>query len=171
MGLKYFRRAVKQFIYFAIIVLIMTLIVFYLSKEGQTTTYLSLFENGSGRKISIFLLLFSLIYPIFGYTKKEIGIKGSLSDNYNAIVSAMRECNFKDSNNNAMDNYLNKNGEEVLIFRHKSGFIRAMRMFEDKITITDKKDGFIEIEGLRKEIVRVANRIEHSLDNSYEERG
>ena len=163
MNARYIKRAVKQLFYFAIIVLIMTLLVFYLSDHDQALSYKDLFKQGSGIKILGFLLLFALIYPIFGYTKKEIGIKGSLADNYTNLISALGSCNFEISNDDASKNTLNKQGQEVLVFRHKNGFTRFMRMYEDAITVTDKGDGFIEIEGLRKEVIRVAGAIDRTL--------
>lgn len=163
MNARYIKRAVKQLIYFAIIVLIMTLLVFYLSDHDNGLRYQDIFKEGSGIKILGFLVLFALIYPIFGYTKKEIGIKGSLAENYNALVSAMRSCNFEPANEDARRNSLNKQGQEVIVFRHKSGFVRLMRMYEDAITVTDKGDGFIEIEGLRKEVVRASSAIDRTL--------
>ncbi len=163
MNARYIKRAIKQLVYFTIIVLIITLLVYNLSDHSQVASYKDLFANGSGIKILFFLLLFSLIYPMFGYAKKEVGIKGSLSDNYNSIISAMRNCHFEVANDDARKNTLNKQGEEVMVFRHKNSFTRLMRLYEDTITIVDKGNGFIEIEGLRKEIVRVAGSIERTL--------
>lgn len=163
MNARYIKRAVKQLVYFAIIVLIMTLLVYYLSDHSNVESYTDLFKQGSGYQIAAFLVLFALIYPIFGYTKKEIGIKGSLAENYSSLISALGSCNFEASNDDARKNTLNKQGQEVLVFRHKSSFVRFMRLYEDPITITDKGDGFIEIEGLRKEVIRICGAIDRTL--------
>ena len=163
MGARYIKRAVKQFVYFAIFVLIVTLLVYYLSGHNDNLTYADLFAGKNGLRMLFFLLIFAAIYPIFGYSKRVIAITGSLSDHYNNIVSVMKEYGFEPTNDDMRNNALNKEGKEVLKFRHKNGLIRLMRIYEDTVTITDLGDGLIEAEGLRKEIVRVGSAIERAV--------
>lgn len=151
--MKYFIRSVKYFIYFAVIfVLIISLLLITGIAEGDLP---SLFKNGydSLYQIAACLLVISAVYPMFGYMKKEIDVAGGIGQN-------------KDNICRMMDNYgyrLEKeDGDGKISFRHKKLLNSLFRMMEDRITIEQTPSG-LRLEGLRKDVVRIATGLEYRL--------
>ena len=56
---------------------------------------------------------------------------------------------------------------EVLRLHNNSGIIRALRLWEDTLTLTGH-DGMITVEGQRKDVVRVAMKLDRYLQERAE---
>lgn len=146
--MKYAIRAVKYFFYIAIIFSIVVLILFYTSQQSDQITVFDLFKKGAWWKILIFLVAISAIYPIFGFAKKELYGEYDFVGKRGEVIRAMEGYNY----------LLSSETPVSLTFRHKNGIIRALRMFEDEVTI-DFSSKPATINGLRKEVFRVGRVI------------
>lgn len=146
--MKYAIRAIKYFFYIAIIFSIVVLILFYTSQHSDQITVLDLFKEGAWWKILLFLVAISAIYPIFGFAKKEIYGEYDFVGKRDEVISAMKSYNYVLSGETSVS----------LKFKHKNGIIRALRMFEDEVTI-DFSSKPATISGLRREVFRVGRVI------------
>ena len=59
-------------------------------------------------------------------------------------------------------NYILESEDATQItFRYKNVAGRISKMFEDRITVNADKDGVVELEGLRKDVMRLSMGIEN----------
>ena len=114
----------------------------------------SLFKEGytSIGKIAVFLAVISAIYPSVGYIRKKAETESSISSGQDRIESIMK--NFGYSTESFTDG--------KLTFRQKNRMSRISRMLEDRITMTDTEGGIL-IEGLRKDVIRIASAVEYRV--------
>ena len=120
---QYITRAAKYLVYL-VIVFILVIGIFALTTK-QSFNFSSLFREGTEIQILIFLLAMSFIYPFFGFAKKRVYLNKTFVQDKEKIVDVF-------TRNNFVAEY---EGPECMTFRHKSVFMRLMRMFEDKITV------------------------------------
>ena len=152
--MKYLRRSVKYFFYFAILfVIIMVLMVALGAVEADidlmfTKGYESLWQ------IALMLVVISAAYPYFGFMKKETIIPGEYAGIRGGIIAYMEERGYM---------LVSEEGEN-LRFRSRSVVRRIFRMFEDDITMTRSFTGFT-MEGLRKDLVRLSSGLEYKFRN------
>lgn len=159
---KYIVRALKCMILVMIMFCIVITIVFYTSEHSADMKPWDLFDQGSFTKIIIFFLAYACVYPLIGYGKRELALGGELAANRQEISNLLAEMNFVPVYKETEENDFN-----VLKFQNKSAFIRALRLGEDKVTFT-QKDGIVEVEGQRKDVMRVVRRIEWYLQQKSE---
>lgn len=152
--MKYFIRAVKYFIY---IVFIFTFVIWAmscLSNQKLMYTPMEIVNNLTHGWNSVWMILgmfaiFSAIYPMLGYMKKILNFSGSIEE-YKAEFDE-----FMDIRGYSLE----KNSDECLCYRLNGAMSRLSRSFEDRITIRQSARGF-EIEGIRKDVVRIASGLE-----------
>ena len=147
-NMKYALRAVKYFIYIAIIFCIVVLILFHTSSHTADMTVFDLFKEGAWWKILVFLLAISAIYPIFGFARKEMYGDLDFVGKKDVIIKAMEQYNYVLCNQTPTS----------FTFRHKNMAIRILRMMEDEVVI-DFSTKPATISGLRKEVFRVGRLI------------
>lgn len=155
--LKYAIRSVKYFIYCG---LFLVLVLFVLSRLGMVEWDVDkMFEDGmqSVWKIVIMLAAISFIYPYVGFQRRMAMATGSWAERRDEIVAVFEEKGYK----------LVRESEDGAVFRRRSIVQRLTRMFEDEIVVTQAFGAF-ELEGLRKDIVRIATRLEHDLAEKAE---
>lgn len=153
---KYFSRAGKYFIYL-ILMLVIIIGIFTLTSKAQDFRYENLFRPGTGGQMLLFLVAISLIYPLFGFTRKKVYINRSYAEEKEKI----KEIFFN-------NRYVVVSEEQNRVeFRHSSTFVRFMRMFEDTIVI-DGSDNPIVLEGPRRDLLRFARHIEYVLKDTQE---
>lgn len=158
--MKYFIRAVKYFFYFSIIVtIIMAALVFFKVIDSNIEL---MFRNGydSLWHIALMFAVISAFYPMLGFMKKEALIPGEYKDIRPAIVEYMQEKGY------ALET---ENGEN-LNFRLRNGINRLSRMYEDRISFIRNFSGF-QVEGLRKDVVRIVYGLEYKFRNKEVEEG
>lgn len=158
--MKYFIRAVKYFFYFSIIVtIIMAALVFFKVIDSNIEL---MFRNGydSLWHIALMFAVISAFYPMLGFMKKEALIPGEYKDIRQTIVEYMQEKGY------ALEN---ENGEN-LTFRLRNGINRLSRMYEDRISFIRNFSGF-QVEGLRKDVVRIVYGLEYKFRNKEVEVG
>lgn len=152
--MKYFIRAVKYFLYFSIIVtIIMAALVLFKVIDADIEL---MFRNGydSLWQIALMFAAVSAFYPMLGFMKKDALIPGEYKDIRQTVVEHMQEKGYS---------LETENGED-LTFRLRNGINRLSRMYEDRISFTRNFSGF-QVEGLRKDVVRIVYGLEYKFRN------
>jgi len=153
---RYLNRAIKYMIYLAIV---FTLIIgiFSVTSSKEFSIY-NLFRPGTGIQIAIFLVVMSLVYPLFGYVTKKVYLNNNYDQDRTTINDIFLTNRYK----------IECEGKDFIRFRHKSAFVRTMRMFEDTITL-DFSDNPIKLEGQRKDVYRLSRMIEYAIRDTKKE--
>lgn len=161
---KYAVRAVKYFFYFSTIFF---LIVGALRISGLAGGNLaSMFKDGwtSLGQIAALFAVVSAFYPKLGFTKRKVEIPDQTDQ-----TDQMRKPVEPDQRRQTIIDHFESRGYRLesesdgeLTFRLRSKVSAFCKMLEDRVTLTRCESGF-EIEGLTKEIVRIAGSLEHKL--------
>ena len=166
-------RSVKYFFIFIVLVSIFVCILVLLT-PNHTYEHIfatspedtrALFKYGSWWQMLVIFALIAAIYPGLTFVKKEVIIEGDFEDHRDKIMKEFEQAGYV-----KMDE-----DEEKLTFRMKNKFTRFMRAYEDAVTIT-KGEAPLILSGNRKDILRLASRIEYALrqddgstpDNPYD---
>lgn len=150
--MKYIIRAVKYFFYFAFLTsAIVVALVLIGAVEGNIE---SIFEGGYNAlwKMAAFFAAVAAVYPSLAFIKKDINGPIKISEAREDIVEYMKARRY----------VLESETDGVLAFRCAGIMTRLTKMFEDKIVIKQGSDG-IQIEGLRKDVLRFAAGLETLL--------
>ena len=150
---KYFARVAKYLIYL-LIILLLFVTIFSLT-SGKDVSFDVLFRHDSKCQMAGFLIFFSFVYPFFGFVKKRVYLNSSFENEREKILNILFSANFV---------VIAEDGKKITL-RHKSPFIRFMRMFEDEIVI-DFNDNPIILSGLRRDVYRFARSIEYATRES-----
>lgn len=147
--MKYIIRSLKYFCY---LVVLLTVIILALVLTGFVEADLSkMFVHGydSLWQIAIILVIFAIIYPRFGFSKRTAHLYGSPEELRPDIVRVMENLGYR----------LESEQAGVYAFRRRSGLSRALKMWEDRITIAPSGAG-LEIEGLTRDLTRIVSGLE-----------
>lgn len=150
--MQYFIRAVKYFFYFAILTtLILSVLVIIGAVEGNIE---SMFSDGYNAiwKMAIFFILVAAVYPKFGFINRRLYVDGDWDTLKNTALTYMAERRYI---------LVSENGDEVT-FRCKDIASRISKMYEDTVVLKKTEDGYF-LEGLRKDVIRLAAGLEHRL--------
>ena len=150
--LTYLLRSVKYFIYLAVI---LTLVLYVLSLAGMTEWDVNvMFSEGTKSvwKIVGMLAAVSLVYPSVGFQRRKAVLAGSWEERRDEIVAVMADKGY----------VLVSETPDGAVFRSRNIVLRIFRMFEDKVVVRQVFGGF-ELEGLRKDIVRLVMHLEYRL--------
>lgn len=150
--LKYIIRAVKQFFYFTVILVIMILILVVMGAvEGSPE---KIFRGGwqSYWQIAAMLGALCAIYPFFGYGRRTVRLGCPLDDVSDVIDGVMSDRGYR----------LKEKTEDGRKYILRNPVNRISRLFEDTVTVSQTLEG-VSLEGLRKDIVRVASALETAL--------
>ena len=151
--MKHLVRSIKYFFYFAILFsLIIAALVLIGAVEGNINEIL---EGGYGSlwKIAIFFAMVAAVYPKLGFITQDIQTGKSWSEARKDIMEYMTERNY----------CLESENEGTVTFRLKGTAGRLSKMFEDRLTLKKTEDGF-QLEGLRKDVMRLAMGLENRLN-------
>lgn len=152
--MKYLRRAVKYFIQMTVVLVV---IIGALMLTGWVSTDISVaFRQGwtSVGYIAAALAAVSAVYPYFGYSRRTVTVPGEPADLREPVLRALDFRGYR----------LEKEEDGTMAFRLRSGVARVARLWEDRITITPVLGGF-ELEGLTRDLVRVASSLENTFRN------
>ena len=153
---KYLIRVLKYMVYMAIIFTLIISIFSLTSSKGFN--YENLFRPGTGIQMLVFFIAISLVYPLFGFIKKRVYLNKSFTEERAKIVEIFTNSRYK---------IVSEEGTTI-VFRHTSPFVRAMRMFEDDVTV-NFSDNPIILEGQRKDVYRIARTIEWFTREDHKE--
>ena len=150
--MQYFIRAVKYFFYFATLTTIILLaLVLIGAVEGNVET---MFRDGYDAiwKMAIFFVLVAAVYPQFGFISRRLYIDGDWDTIKNTTLTYMTERRY----------ILVCESSDTMTFRCKDLTARISKMFEDTVVLKKTEDGYV-LEGLRKDVIRLAAGLEHRL--------
>ena len=151
---KYILRSIKCLFLVGFLFCAVVLIMFYTSEHEPDLKPWDLFK-GNLTKVLIFFGAYAVVYPLIGYSKKDVAIGDALITKRQTIVNALNDMNLaEETDSQNIHNYMR--------FRNKSAIVKILRLGEDAVTLTES-DGMLTIEGQRKDVVRVAMRIERVL--------
>lgn len=154
--MTYLRRAFK---YLLQICILFVVIIGALMLSGFISRDVSVaFQQGwtSIGYIAAMFAVISLAYPYFGYGKRTIHAKGEPAEYWGRIDAAMASRGYVRSGETETGGYK---------YHHTSTFMRAMRLWEDTVTIEPMLGGF-QAEGLVRDLARVVSAIDHKI-NTY----
>ena len=156
--MKYFIRAVKYFFYFAFLT---TAIVLVLVATGMASSDINeLFEGGYNAlwKMAIFFAIVGAVYPKLGFISRKMYIQKGKDEIRDATVEYMSERSYG----------FESETPDSITFRYRGTIGRLTRMYEDRIILTRTEDGYI-MEGLRKDVMRLATGLEYRLNPRFED--
>ena len=138
-AVRYIIRAVKYFCWFAILFTLIISALAFTKFVPADNGVAGLFVHGwkSVLEIAGVFLVFSALYPKFGYQKRQVSIPGEWSE-----VSAEVKGYFAD--------------------RGEYRGVRIARLWEDRITVTPVFGG-VELEGPAKDLARLVSHMEYKL--------
>ena len=154
-AMRYFIRSLKTFVYF---LLIFVIIVAFFVLSGMTEFNIeTMFRNGYNAlwQIALLFAVLAAIYPKVGYVNRMATMQDSWDNVRNDIKKYMENHYYS----------LEKAKPGMMTFRHDGTVSRFSRMFEDRITITATEGG-VTVEGLRKDVLRIASGLERIQDRS-----
>ncbi len=152
-SVKYAIRAAKYFCWFLILfTLLIGVLVLTKFVPADIDT---MFVKGwiSVAEIAGVFVVFSAIYPKFGYVTRKVSIPGEWSE-----VSEQVEDFFKERG----DYKVESREEGQICYRSNSPAIRIAKLWEDRITVTSVLGG-VELEGPAKDLNRIASSLEYRL--------
>jgi K+ transporter len=147
--MKYIVRSLKYFCYLLVLLVI---IILALVLTGFVEADLSkMFINGydSLWQIALVMFVFALIYPRFGFSKRTAHLYGSPEELRPDIMKVMEDLGYR----------LESEADGTFSFLRRSGLSRALKMWEDRITISPSGAG-LEIEGLTRDLSRIVSGLE-----------
>lgn len=142
MNNRYFIRAGKYCIYLTVLIIIL----FGLMNLYNPRPLAELYWGNRGLMLLILIIVFSLTYPLFGFTKKTLTFDATKKvEDIERIMT--------------MSGYARVSGtaDNAMVFRATSTPKKLMSMWEDSITI-NTVDGLSTIVGIRKEVVKATFR-------------
>ena len=152
--MKYIIRSLKYFCY---LIVLLTVIILALVLTGFVEADLSkMFVNGydSLWQIALIMLVFAIIYPRFGFSKRTAHLYGSPEEQRPVIVRVMENLGYR----------LEGEQDGAYAFRRRSGLSRALKMWEDRITVAPSGAG-LEIEGLTRDLTRIVSGLEATRED------
>ena len=147
--MKYFIRALKYYVY---LLVLLAVIILALVLTGFVEADLSkMFINGydSLWQIALLMLVFALFYPRFGFSKRTAHVYGSPEELRPDVMKVMESLGYR----------LESEKDGGSQFVRRSGFSRALKMWEDRITLTPTGTG-MEVEGLTRDLSRIVSGLE-----------
>ena len=153
-GMKYLIRSIKYFIWFVILFSLIILALMFTGTAGGDVETMFIGGYSAFWKIAAIFAAVAAVYPKFGFMKRLIPTPDGVPADKTVISGYME----------ALGYIPEKTGPGMQTFRHKSTASKFSRMYEDRITFTDTADG-TTVEGLRKDVTRIASGLEHRLNN------
>lgn len=144
-GKIYARRFLKSCVYLTCWVLLILALMIAFSQTEMSFRDLVTTENGMW--LWVFVIVFSLIHPLYGYCKRKLNVDATtIAD---AIDDIARRGGFTKTECSATTAH----------YRASSPFKKLLLQYEDEIVIRTE-DGESVIEGPRKEVVKILFRID-----------
>ena len=151
-AMKYTIRAIKYFFYFALITTAIVLaLVLIGAVEGDIN---EIFDGGYSAlwKIAIFFALVAAVYPKVGFIRRDIPTNKEWSEARKEAIEYLKDRRYT----------VETESEDKITFRCRDIASKISKMYEDRITLTATPEG-CEMEGLRKDVLRLAAGLEHRL--------
>lgn len=152
--MKYTIRAIKYFFRFAFLATAIILALVFIGIVEADIN--AIFEHGYDDlwKIAVFFGVVAAVYPNLAFINRQVAIDGERNTVKEDIKRFMLERHYD----------LESEDAEGMTFRIHGLAGKLSKMYEDRITIRWNSDGFT-MEGLRKDILRLATGLETSFLN------
>ncbi len=151
--MRYLVRSLKYLAYFMIFFIFIVGVIWIFSSQKQAgLSFAELFEEGSLPKLAIFFIAVAAVYPALGFQKRKLYLNGDFSKYAGAVREAMESLGYE----------LESEEGGTVTYRVVSGYGRATRMWEDRITFTTS-DNPVIVEGIRKDLVRIASAVNFKI--------
>ncbi len=150
---RYAIRAAKYFCWFAILfVLIISVLVFTKFVPADIS---QMFIHGwvSVAEIAGIVLIFSLLYPRFGYQSRKVEIEGEWPKVSERLKDFFANRGYRIETDEA----------DKICFRSRQAGVRIARLWEDRITVTPTLGG-VEVEGPSKDLARIVSALEYHFN-------
>lgn len=158
--MKYLRRAVKYFIQVSIL---LGLILGALMLSGMVSKDINVAFQHGWKSVGYIALMFaavSAVYPLFGYGRRSVPLRGDPSDSWALVDEVFRGRGYVCEEMSGEAAAGNSEAAGKRCFRLASPVARAFRLWEDRITVTPSL-GALELEGLSRDLGRLASALEH----------
>lgn len=156
--MKYITRAIKYFFYFAFLTTAIILaLVLIGAVEGDINT---IFNGGYSAlwKIAIFFAVVAAVYPKVGFICRYIAVDRDWKDIRSEAIEYFKDRRYD----------LESETADTVTFRFRDTAGRLSKMYEDRLTLTRVPQGYT-LEGLRKDVMRLATGLEYRLNPQNEE--
>jgi hypothetical protein len=152
--MKYTIRAIKYFFRFAFLATAIILALVFIGIVEADIN--AIFEHGYDDlwKIAVFFGVVAAVYPNLAFINRQVTVDGERNTVKEDIKRFMLERHYD----------LESEDAEGMTFRIHGLAGKLSKMYEDRITIRWNSDGFT-MEGLRKDILRLATGLETSFLN------
>lgn len=151
--MKYFIRACKYVVYFAVLFCILTAIIWLLSPEkANGVPITSLFKAGSLKHIIILFVAISALYPFISFKKRNVHLEDGFETKRDTVMTLFDDFGME----------VESESENRICFRMKSRGMRFSRMWEDRITM-DIHGNTLEFEGYRRDLDRLIRALNYRL--------
>jgi len=141
--MKYLVRAIKYYIYLMVVLVLLIAVLILLKMVDADPATIFVGGYNSYWQIALLMLVFSLVYPRFGYSSQEIHLGGDSSETEPLVRRVMENRGYQLKS-------IDQDGN--MSFVKRSVLERAMRMWEDTITFTRTATGY-SIEGHNREML------------------
>ena len=151
--MKYFIRACKYVVYFAVLFCVLTFIIWLLSPEkANGVPITSLFKAGSLKHIVILFAAISALYPFISFKKRNVYVEDGFEAKRNTIMELFDDFGME----------VESESGSRICFRMKSRGMRFSRMWEDRITM-DILGNTLALEGYRRDLDRIVRALNYRL--------
>lgn len=152
--MKYTIRAIKYFFYFAFFATAIILALVFIGIVEADIN--AIFEHGYDDlwKIALFFGVVAALYPNVAFINRQVTVDGERNTVKEDIKRFLEDRHYD----------LESEDAEGMTFRIHGLAGKLSKMYEDRITIRWNSDGFT-MEGLRKDILRLATGLETSFLN------
>lgn len=146
--MKYLVRAIKYYLYLIIVLaLVLAVLVAFNFAEGDIST---MFVHGydSLWQIALMLAALAALYPLMGYSSRDLSLPGSDEEVKPLVLKAMEAREYK----------LKSDDGQCIKFIKRSPLDRTVKMWEDTLTFTRTAGGYT-VEGRTKDAVRAVSAV------------
>jgi hypothetical protein len=149
----YLRRLIKFLLFLIVLFFLLLFALPWITKGasfGQSFTDFT--GNPRIRILLILIFIYTLLYPLLNFGKKDRHLNGSFSDNRPAIEKTMKELGYE------------KKAEEysTLVYRKKTAIARVMMLGEDRVEIEARENPLI-FNGPKRDLKRIDRMLDTKL--------
>ena len=152
--MKYIIRSLKYYCY---LILLLAIIIAVLVLTGFVEADLSrMFVNGydSLWQIALVMLVFAVIYPRFGFSSRTAHLYGAPEELRPDVMRVMESLGYG----------LEGEQDGGWTFLRRSGLSRALKMWEDRISLKPSGAG-LTVEGLTRDLARIVSALEATRED------
>lgn len=149
--MNYLRRMVKFLLYVVVIVAIIIYVIPAVSGK-EPTDLAGRLKDPQLRLFWIFFLVYTLVFPLIGFTRIQRHLNGTYLQNRDVFEKAFDMLGYVKE----------EDSQDQIVYRRKSKFARFMQMYEDGIVVLPGENPVV-ISGMRKTVKRIDRVLDQLL--------